>query len=191
MKLLLGTPLALLLVLTVAVAPVSADIDIFTWGTVGDHHLRGDTPDSGGVICTYDMAGRLVGARMRPPVVYAIDKNARRNSGQVAWRLLVDTYDPDDSNSGAHIWYRSARQLRTAWDDTPAAFKGMVVKKEFPRNGYRYRFFARMLWFGSDGSRIGESVHVVTQHKRVSPYSEDVVYGYCSGQQTPEPPDPF
>ena len=69
LKLLFGAPVALLLVMTLAVAPVYADVDIFTWGTVGDHHelsvraasysLRGD-----GAISQADALQQTVGGRV-------------------------------------------------------------------------------------------------------------------------------
>jgi hypothetical protein len=180
-RLLFGIPFTLALALSVGIGPVFADIDIFTSGTVGEHSLRGDTPSNGGVICRYDGDGHLVGATMRPPIVYAIDKNGRRNSQRVGWRLLVDRYDPTNPGPGAQIFYTSPRQVRIAYDDQAASFSRMKVKKAFPKDDLEYRFFGRMLWFRADGSIQGESVHVVSYHKRVSPWAEDVVYGHCVG----------
>ena len=73
--------LAALICLALGATTALADIDIFTSGTVGEHSLPMDTVATGGVICRYDGMVYLVGATMRPPIVYAIDKNGQRNSG--------------------------------------------------------------------------------------------------------------
>ena len=182
MRKLMAAVAAALLCLTLAATTALADVDVYTQGTVGQHSLRNDTPEMGGVVCTYDSSGHLVKARMRPPIVYAVDTNGQRNSGLVGWRLIVDHYTPTQSGS-AEIFYRSGTQKRIAYDDAPARFSGVTVTKPFPASD-EFRFFARMIWYRADGSVKGASVHVATQYRRVSPWSIEVVYGACQGSLT-------
>jgi hypothetical protein len=181
-KLLFGV-LAALAVLALGAGPALADVDIFTKGTVGRHWLR-DTPDKPGAKCTYtsgDAPWLLTTFKVRAPFVFAIDRNEKRNRELVGWRFLIDTYDPNNSSEGAHIFYRSPLQRAWAYDDMPAPFSAMSVTPDVPDNDYQYRLFVKMFWYRPDGSVRGSSVHVLTQYKHVYGASSYVGYGNCAG----------
>jgi len=181
-RLLVGAVVALGAV-ALSAGPAMADVDIFTKGTVGRHWLR-DTSERPGAKCTYtsgDAPWLLTSFRVRAPFVFAIDRNEKRNRELVGWRFLIDTYNPNDPNEGAHIFYRSPLQTAWAYDDTPAPFSAMSVTPDVPDNDYQYRLFVKMFWYRADGSVRGSSVHVITQYKHVYDASSYVGYGNCAG----------
>lgn len=163
--------------------PALADNDIFTKGTVGEHHLR-DTPENGGVVCRFTSDAspyHLTSFKFRPPVVYAIDFNSKRNKGLVGWRVYLDRYDPAQPEEGAQIFFRSGLQLATAYDDKPAPFRARTFALDLPQDDGVYRAFVKMFWYRADGSVKGASVHVISQYKRVIGEWSEVAYGDCPG----------
>ncbi len=177
---LIGLPLALVVTLSVGIGPVFADIDIFTTGTVGEHSLKLDTPEAGGAICFFNEEGPddLWKIKMRPPMVYAIDRDGSRNHQMVGWQLLIDR---SSDTSPAVIFHKSRIQKLVAYDDQPAAFTAKFAAPRFPNDDSRYRVFAKMYWYRADGSIEGASVHVVTEYRQVVGGSWTVVYGNCHG----------
>jgi hypothetical protein len=161
-------------------APVMADVDVYTYGTVGDHHLN-DTPESPGAVCRYDSDGYLVAFKLRPPVVYAIDSTAGRDSGRVGYKLIIDVYDPAQTGP-ALIFLRTGFRNVTAYDDQPAVWEPIIRAPDIEHNDSVYRLFAKMVWYGPNGHVMGGSVHVLTQLRlKKADGSSEVVYGQCPG----------
>jgi hypothetical protein len=166
--------------IALSAGPVMADVDIFTKGTVGEHSLD-DTPEHGGGVCRYSAGGHLRSFKVRAPTVYAIDGTSARNHGRVGWRVLIDTYDPNNSSEPAHIFYKGDVHKAWAYDDEPAPFVDEIVDVPIPENDYQYRLFVKMLWYRADGSVRGASVHVITQYKWRMGSEFTMNYGNCVG----------
>jgi hypothetical protein len=179
-RLLIGIPLALALCLSVGIGPALADVDIFTTGTVGEHSLKLDVPEAGGAICFFNEAGPddLWKIKMRPPLVYAIDRDGGRNQQMVGWRLIIDR---SGDGMPAKLFHKSKIQKQIAYDDQPARFTAKFAAPVFPDDDSRYRVFAKMFWYRADGTIEGASVHVVTQYRQVVGDAWSVVYGNCHG----------
>jgi hypothetical protein len=176
-----GAVLTAAVLIPLVAAPVMADVDVYTFGTVGDHHLN-DTPESGGAVCRYDADGHLVAFKLRPPVVYAIDAGAGRDAGRVGYKLIIDVYEPDNPGPSAQIFLNSGYRNATAYDDQPATWEQIVRAPEIAHNDAEYRMFAKMVWYGPNGGQVGGSVHVITQYKlKKHDGTFEVVYGHCPG----------
>lgn len=143
-------------------------------GKTGEHKFR-DTAEKPGARCVYrevepgvaidevKAAVELVGVKVRPPKVWAIDRNKRVNRQPVAWRFVLQEKLP------AGEWTkvkRSRTQVRRASDRRAADFSRLAVRYDGDPSA-EYRVQTRAYWLSKRNplKKIGVATHVVDYYK--------------------------
>lgn len=166
-----------------------ADTSISERGKVGRHRLV-DTETRPGAVCRYDAGGALLGVVVRPPVMFAVDRTARRDRQPVAWQAVLQEGLTSDPAPAIDVWEHAAvspRQIARAADDTRAAFSRMGIRHPGIVDA-EYRVRVRMGWLRPrDPSKLmGKSVHQVDFYRLGGPGgSGEVAAGSCPGGPTP------
>jgi hypothetical protein len=159
-----------------ATAPAGADTQLGDTGKVGRHRLR-DSRATPGVVCQYSARGFLTGIRVKPPVVHARNVSRGRDRQTVSWQFRIEYWDVND------FWaemFTVSRVLRTAWDDTPAAFTARTITGDYTALGARYRVIVIMAWHRG-GAVEGRANHLADFYLQVRPGPDATVgpAGYC------------
>jgi hypothetical protein len=96
-----------------------ADTPVAHSGTYGPHYLT-DTAEYPGASCHYNSNITLDRVRVRPPVIYAVDRGTGVDAQWVGWQIIVRGRGLNDSDY--HVVSVSAVQKAVAYDNKPAVF---------------------------------------------------------------------
>jgi len=161
-------------------------------GKTGKHKFR-DSLEKPGARCVYqavepsvaadEAAVELVGVKVRPPKVWAIDRNDRVNRQPVAWRFILQ------EKSGDGEWTkvkRSRTQVRRASDRRAANFKRLGVRYDGdPAAEYRVKSKAYWLSRRNPLKKVGAATHVVDYYKVRGAVEEGSCPGGIPAPETP------
>jgi hypothetical protein len=149
---------AAVLALALGSSPVFAESQIYQTGTVGVHSLNDRSNKR--ELCHYDkITGRLQSFEFQNATLYAIDKNALRNSQKVGLQLIVERRMTPHARW--QRFYEAETITARAYDDVPATFTNLSVSTSFPDDSSAYRARARMSWY-KHGNTVGM---VLAQYK--------------------------
>jgi hypothetical protein len=149
---------AALLTLALAGSPVLAESQIYQTGTVGVHSLNDRANNRS--LCHYDKnTGLLRSFELKTAALYAIDKNASRNTQKVGLQLIVERRTTPHARW--QRFYEAETMTARAYDDVPANFSYMTISTSFPNDASAYRVRARMSWY-KHGNTVGM---VLAQYK--------------------------
>jgi hypothetical protein len=157
-------PVALSLLL-LASAPVAAESGPHS-GSYGVHLLIDHDGRHAGVRCAYDLVSaryRLKSFRIRPPIVFAVDRTRRVDYQTVKWKFVIE--ERKEAGGPAEVTTRdifvSGYQSATASDQVAARFQSRTWKLPAgtPDEGQRYRVWIRMYWFSPSGKISGKAFH--------------------------------